>query len=41
MTRSGVIIAVLAALVGTAMGIGGYTFVYAKAASYLTDDPGA
>lgn len=28
-------------LIGLAMGIGGYTFVYAKGASYLTNDPGA
>jgi cytochrome c nitrite reductase small subunit len=32
---------VLAVLVGTAVGAGGYTFVYAKGASYLTDDPAA
>jgi cytochrome c nitrite reductase small subunit len=35
----------LAALLGTALGaavgIGGYTFVYAKGASYLKDDPAA
>jgi cytochrome c nitrite reductase small subunit len=31
----------LAALVGTAIGTVGYTFVYAKGASYLTDDPAA
>ncbi len=28
-------------LIGLAAGIGGYTFVYAKGASYLTNDPGA
>ena len=27
--------------VGLAVGIGGYAFVYARGASYLTDDPGA
>jgi cytochrome c nitrite reductase small subunit len=26
---------------GAAAGVGGYTFVYAKGASYLTNDPGA
>ena len=31
----------LAALVGTAVGAAGYTFVYARGASYLTDDPAA
>ncbi|HEX8697884.1 MAG TPA: cytochrome c nitrite reductase small subunit [Myxococcaceae bacterium] len=31
----------LSALVGTAIGIGGFTFVYAKGASYMTDDPSA
>jgi cytochrome c nitrite reductase small subunit len=32
---------VLGMLVGAASGIGGYTFIYAKGASYLTDDPAA
>jgi cytochrome c nitrite reductase small subunit len=32
---------VVAVLIGLALGIGGYTFVYAKGASYLTNDPGA
>ncbi len=41
MTRTGVTLGVLAALVGAAIGIGGYTFVYAKGASYLTNDPAA
>jgi len=31
----------LAVFVGTTMGIGGYTFVYGKGASYLTNDPQA
>ena len=31
----------LALVIGVAVGIGGYTFVYARGASYLTDDPGA
>lgn len=31
----------LAVLIGAAAGIGGYTFVYARGASYLTDDPAA
>ncbi len=30
-----------AVLVGVAGGLGGYTFVYAKGASYLTNDPAA
>jgi cytochrome c nitrite reductase small subunit len=29
------------AVMGLAVGIGAYTFVYAKGSSYLTDDPGA
>jgi cytochrome c nitrite reductase small subunit len=33
--------AVVAALLGVALGVGGYTFVYAKGASYLTNDPRA
>jgi len=32
---------VLAALIGVLVGAGGYTFVYAKGGSYLTDDPRA
>ena len=32
---------VLSAAVGIAAGVGAYTFVYAKGASYLTNDPGA
>jgi cytochrome c nitrite reductase small subunit len=32
---------VLAAAVGLVLGIGAYTFVYAKGYSYLTNDPGA
>jgi cytochrome c nitrite reductase small subunit len=31
----------LALVIGVAVGIGGYTFVYARGGSYLTDDPGA
>lgn len=31
----------LGAAVGLVIGIGGYTFVYAKGASYLTNDPAA
>lgn len=30
-----------ALLVGVAMGLGGYTFVYARGGSYLTNDPAA
>lgn len=32
---------VLAATMGVAAGVGAYTFVYARGASYLTDDPAA
>jgi len=32
---------VAAVLLGLGLGVGGYTFVYAKGASYLTNDPGA
>ncbi len=32
---------VLAALIGVAVGVGGYTFVYAKGGAYLTNDPAA
>lgn len=32
---------VVACLVGAATGVGGYTFVYAKGAAYLTNDPNA
>jgi cytochrome c nitrite reductase small subunit len=31
---------VVAVAIGLAVGVGGYTFVYAKGASYLTNDPG-
>lgn len=31
----------LGALIGAAIGIGGYTFIYAKGASYLTNNPAA
>lgn len=32
---------VLGVLVGVAVGVGGYTFIYARGASYLTNDPSA
>jgi cytochrome c nitrite reductase small subunit len=32
---------VLGLAIGLALGIGGYTFIYAKGASYLTNDPAA
>jgi cytochrome c nitrite reductase small subunit len=32
---------VLAVTIGVAAGLGGYTFVYARGASYLTNDPAA
>lgn len=37
--RFGLIVA--AVLIGSVLGIGGYTFIYAKGYSYLTNDPGA
>ncbi|HYH45774.1 MAG TPA: cytochrome c nitrite reductase small subunit [Thermoanaerobaculia bacterium] len=40
MTRTAVAL-VLGGLLGLAAGIGGYTFLYAKGASYLTNDPAA
>jgi cytochrome c nitrite reductase small subunit len=41
--RSGTTLAgiAVAAAIGLAVGIGGFTFVYAKGASYLTNDPAA
>lgn len=39
--RLAIVSLVLAVLVGTAVGAGGSTFVYARGASYLTDDPSA
>lgn len=42
MSRRAAIIAIsLGGLGGIAAGLGGYTFVYAKGASYLTNDPAA
>ncbi|HWQ91022.1 MAG TPA: cytochrome c nitrite reductase small subunit [Clostridia bacterium] len=35
------IVAVAGALLGVAFGVGAYTFIYAKGASYLTNDPAA
>ncbi|MET0406683.1 MAG: NapC/NirT family cytochrome c, partial [Cystobacter sp.] len=32
---------VLSVVIGAAVGMGGFTFAYAKGASYLTDDPAA
>lgn len=32
---------VVAVALGAAVGVGGYTFIYAQGASYLTDDPSA
>jgi cytochrome c nitrite reductase small subunit len=37
----GTMAAVLAVTIGLAVGIGAYTFVYAKGAAYLTNDPRA
>ncbi|HUF94235.1 MAG TPA: NapC/NirT family cytochrome c, partial [Candidatus Limnocylindria bacterium] len=41
MGRPPVIIVVVALTAGLAAGIGAYTFVYARGASYLTNDPAA
>ena len=35
------LLVIVAALFGLAAGVGGYTFVYARGSSYLTDDPAA
>lgn len=32
---------ILGLLIGLAVGVGGYTFIYAKGSSYLTNDPAA
>jgi cytochrome c nitrite reductase small subunit len=39
--KTRVAIVVVGMLVGLAVGVGGYTFVYAKGYSYLTNDPAA
>jgi cytochrome c nitrite reductase small subunit len=39
--RSTLLGAAIAVIVGLAIGVGGFTFVYAKGASYLTNDPAA
>ena len=41
MRGSTLIAIILGPLIGLAAGIGGYTFIYAKGASYLTNDPAA
>ena len=42
LTRTTIAIGIAAAaIIGTAIGIGGFTFVYAKGGSYLTTDPRA
>ena len=41
MRRSSVVIIALAVLVGMTIGLGAYTFVYAKGYSYLTNNPAA
>ncbi len=44
MTRARVILTggmVVAALIGVAAGVGGYTFIYAEGASYMTNAPSA
>ncbi len=39
--RAGSVLALAAAAIGIAFGLGAFTFVYAKGASYLTNDPAA
>jgi cytochrome c nitrite reductase small subunit len=39
--RFGAAAVVVAAVIGLALGVGAYTFVYARGASYLTNDPNA
>lgn len=39
--RLTVLFAVVGALIGLTIGIGGYTFAYAKGVTYLTNDPAA
>jgi cytochrome c nitrite reductase small subunit len=41
MRAGSILVLILAALLGLAAGIGGFTFVYARGAAYLTDDPAA
>jgi cytochrome c nitrite reductase small subunit len=41
MSLNAKLLLVAAVLVGMSVGIGGYTFVYAKGFSYVTDDPAA
>jgi cytochrome c nitrite reductase small subunit len=41
MRSDNILLVLLGIAVGLAIGIGGFTFVYAKGASYLTDDPRA
>ncbi len=40
-SRAAIAGVVLSGVVGAAVGLGGYTFVYAKGGSYLTNDPAA
>jgi cytochrome c nitrite reductase small subunit len=39
--RAGPVVAVVAVSLGLLLGIGGYTFVYARGYAYLTNDPAA
>ena len=41
MTGARTAVVAVAVAIGLAVGVGGYTFVYAKGASYLTNDPRA
>ncbi len=39
MSKRTIQLMMVAAVLGIAVGVGGYTFIYAKGASYLTNDP--
>ena len=41
MTRGAIKVAVIGSALGLALGVGGYTFIYARGGSYLTNNPGA
>ncbi|HSL24579.1 MAG TPA: cytochrome c nitrite reductase small subunit [Vicinamibacterales bacterium] len=41
MTRRATLLATLGLVVGAAVGLGAYTFIYAQGGSYLTNDPAA
>jgi len=39
--RASLAMIILGVLIGVVIGVGGYTFIYAKGYSYLTNDPAA